>query len=478
MSNHNFKLLIIEDETILAEYIAAIFYEINRRVDITYAKSRDEAFGILENHNCFFDFITLDLSIPAINDSFEKTPINGLAVLGRCQQYSQGTPLLIFTGTSTVEMMANFLRNSHNVDVWAEGVARPTIDHLTKTEMVAFRAKVTEIVTAVLSLSDIELNCNFQNLPIEHDRLIRVFTKKQGGFNTQVTQIGGGLSDAKVYGLHVMDERGSTLHRAIAKCGPKKDIDKDAANYDSKINRLRPEVTPRKLQHIKFSAKSTSGVFYSLAADYNYSFFKAIENGLMSREIRDFVSTMMDSWHNSSSQKRVKIKTIRQKLVNDETYTYLIEKYELNWANEFEEHDIQANISCLHGDLHGENILIDVVSNRATLIDYGDVSEGSLAIDPITLECSFLFHPAAPKHDWPSHNNIENWENLELYLEGCPIAEDIRFCRAWGQRVQAGKRELAACLYSYSLRQLKYEKTNKEIALKLLEAALRVYNNS
>ncbi|HBF47724.1 MAG TPA: response regulator, partial [Shewanella frigidimarina] len=234
----------------------------------------------------------------------------------------------------------------------------------------------------------------------------------------------------------------------------------------------------RKLQHIKFSAKSTSGVFYSLAADYNYSFFKAVEKGFMSQEIRDFVSTMMDNWHNSFSQKRIKIKTIRQKLVSDETYEDLINEYQLNWANSFEEHNVQANISCLHGDLHGENILIDVVSNRATLIDYGDVSEGSLTIDPITLECSFLFHPATIKYDWPTKGNIDNWENLELYLEGCPIAEDIRFCRAWGQRVQAGNRELAACLYSYSLRQLKYKETNKEIALGLLQAAIRIYDNS
>lgn len=478
MSNHNFRVLVVEDEVDISDYIINIFTKIDDRVEITIAGSRDQAFNFLDDSNQFFDFITLDLKIPIENDSFEKSTTHGLAVLGRCRLKAQGTPLLVFTGTSTVDMIAKFLASSHNLDVWAEGRSRSTIDHLTKTNMGEFREKVTGIVNAVLNLSEIELNSCSGSLPIEHDRLIRVFSKNQGGSRAKVTKIGGGLSSAKVYLVHVTNETGAIVHSAIAKCGPMKDISEDAENYDSKINRLRPEVTPRKLQHIEFSAMSNSGVFYGLATGYDRSFFKSVEEGVITSTIRQCVSGMLDRWHDTSSEQRISIKTIRQNLVSDETSELLKERYGLDWANKFEDNKVQANIGCFHRDLHGENILIDIASNRATLIDYGDVSEGPITIDPITLECSFLFHPATTKYGWPTKTDIENWENLNKYIENCPIAEDIRFCREWAKNIGTGSRELAACLYSYSLKQLKYTDTNKEIALNLLQASRRIYNQS
>jgi CheY-like chemotaxis protein len=478
MSNHNFKVLVVEDEGDISDHIKSIFTGIDGRVEVTIAESRNQAFDFLNDPNQFFDFITLDLKIPIENDSFEKSSKNGLAVLGQCTLMAQGTPLLIFTGTSTVDMITEFLASSHNSDVWAEGRSRSTIDHLPKTKMGEFREKVTGIVNAVLSLSDIELNYYSGSLPIEHDRLIRIFSKNQGGSRAQVTKVGGGLSDAIVYLVHVTNERGDIVHSAIAKCGPMNDISEDALNYDTKINRLRPEVTPRKLQHIKFSAMSNSGVFYGLAAGYDRSFFKSIEEGVITSTIRQCISGMLDRWHETSSQQRVSIKTIRQNLVDDETSELLKEQYGLDWANGFENSKVHANIGCFHCDLHGENILINTASNSATLIDYGDVSEGPITLDPITLECSFLFHPATIKYDWPTKTDIENWENLNKYIEDCPIAEDIRFCREWANSIGAGPRELAACLYSYSLRQLKYKNTNKEIALNLLQASRRIYAES
>lgn len=478
MSNHNFKVLVVEDEVDISDYIINIFTKIDDRVEVTIAKSRDQAFNFLDDSNQFFDFITLDLKIPIENDSFEKSPTHGLAVLGRCRLKAQGTPLLVFTGTSTVDMIAEFLASSHNLDVWAEGISRSTIDHLTKINMDKFKEKVTGIVNAVLRLSDIELNSCSGSLPIEHDRLIRVFSKSQGGSRAKVTKIGGGLSNAKVYLVHVTNETGAIVHSAIAKCGPMKDISEDAENYDSKINRLRPEVTPRKLQHIEFSAMSNSGVFYGLATGYDRSFFKSVEEGVITSTIRQCVSGMLDRWHDTSSEQRISIKTIRQNLVDDETSELLKKRYRLDWANRFEESKVQANIGCFHCDLHGENILINIDRSSATLIDYGDVSEGSVTLDPITLECSFLFHPDIIKYDWPTKTDIENWEDIDKYIENCPIAEDIRFCREWAKKIGTGPRELAACLYSYSLRQLKYEDTNKEIALNLLQASRRIYDQS
>ena len=93
MSNHNFKVLVVEDEVNISDYITSVFTAIDDRVEVTIAGSRDQAFDILNDSNQFFDFITLDLKIPVDTDSFEKSPQHGLAVLGRCTVMAKGTPL-------------------------------------------------------------------------------------------------------------------------------------------------------------------------------------------------------------------------------------------------------------------------------------------------------------------------------------------------------------------------------------------------
>jgi hypothetical protein len=77
--------------------------------------------------------------------------------------------------------------------------------------------------------------------------------------------------------------------------------------------------------------------------------------------------------------------------------------------------------------------------------------------------------PASQGHSkWPSIEQAAHWGDLDLYLIGCPIASFIRECREWALRVAAGNREVAASAYAYLLRQLKYDDTNKDLALALL----------
>ena len=53
---------------------------------------------------------------------------------------------------------------------------------------------------------------------------------------------------------------------------------------------------------------------------------------------------------------------------------------------------------------------------------------------------------------------------------GCPAAKFVAGCREWALEVAAGQREVAASAYSYLVRQLKYDDTDKGLAMELLEA--------
>lgn len=479
MSNRVFNVLVVEDDKELSSFIESIFQSKFQQVNVVTARSRKTAFEILDN-KVFFDYVTLDLSIPDIDGSFDIDASNGLAVLGKITEVSSGTPVLVLTGTSTVDMIQDFLSHSNLIDVWGNGNRRGTIEHLTKARIGDLTDKIHQISQDFLSSLNVELLTSSLTLPIKHDRLLRVFINSQGASLGTIRQIGGGLSSAKVYSVHIQDRTGCTLHLAICKCGPKEDINRDAQNYHSYINRLKPDATPRILGHLEYSAGDSSGVFYGLAENYDASFFKASLDNELSGKLMQSIKQMLAPWHLNTIQNHKLISEVRAQLVSDNTAERLIKEFDLNEAPAFESMGVNCKTSCTHGDFHGENILLDIPSHKATLIDYGDVNEGVSIIDPLTLECSFLFHQKTSDllSDWPTETNLENWENLEAYLEGCPFKESIVFCRKWVTELGVGNRELAACLYTYALRQLKYKDTNKNYAISLINTAYRLYEQS
>ncbi|RUO71639.1 response regulator [Idiomarina ramblicola] len=479
MSNRIFKVLVIEDENEVFEHVEGQFRDRCERVEIEHASSRDEAINILKDESSFFDYITLDLKIPVSRTSPVKEPNHGLAVLGEIVRHSPGTPVLILTGTSTVEMIQGFLQQSRQADVWGTGREMGNLGHLTKSKLIELGGIIEQVYTDFSSLINIELSTDGLELPVQDDRLLRIFVNKHHGCLGNVSKIGGGLSNARVYALTIKNDAGVVVHNAVCKCGPRNDIQEDVSNYRSFINRLLPEATPRLLGSQDFGAGSTSGVLYGLAEKFNDSFFSIAYKNELNDSIKQSIRNMLRKWHDNHTQERKEIRQIRQYLLNDETAERLIREFDIKYANEFEKESVHYKESCIHGDFHGENILIDNKNNAATLIDYGDVKVGPMLLDPITLECSFLFHPSSTKTlNWSDVDPENRWTDIESYCAECPVLDSVKFCREWMHQLKIGNREVAACLYSYSLRQLKYPNTNKKIALSLIKAAFKVFEDS
>jgi hypothetical protein len=94
-----------------------------------------------------------------------------------------------------------------------------------------------------------------------------------------------------------------------------------------------------------------------------------------------------------------------------------------------------------------------------------------------------MFHPKGPfRHrnsdstNWPTEAQAATWGELDSYVYGCPAEAFVRECRAWAERSGAGPREVAATAYSYLLRQLKYDGTDKVLALALLSGVREFFD--
>lgn len=183
-------------------------------------------------------------------------------------------------------------------------------------------------------------------------------------------------------------------------------------------------------------------------------------------------------WSNGRNQERRSIASIRSQWVSDKWAVKLHADYGLTWAPEFESRQIQTRWCCVHGDLHGENILVSP-GGGVLVIDYGDVGFGSAPYDPMSLELSAVLQDNPMlSSDWPTADACRRWHDLDAYLVGCPMPEFIRACRTWSEKLMVGRRELAACAYSYLLRQLKYSDTDKDRILALLEGVHGCWGDS
>lgn len=467
-------VLVVEDDEVFAASITQVLKEADDGVGITYAKSRTSAISFLEAD--FFDLIILDLNIPTVDKALDAKPEHGHAVFARAQTAAPGTPVLVLTSSTVEDFVDQLLRRQQQCDVWGEGRKIGTIQVLKKNNFVQCASIVGPILQAISALSDVELAKTDVQLNTAQDRLLRIFAKLFSGTRARVTRVGGGLSSALVVRAAITNSAGARVHDAVAKLSSMDDVKDEGERFEKMVSRLDPIATPRKLATLEYGAGPTAGIFYGLAEGFESSAFKAVAEDNAKIFIGN-VASATSRWSEGVPETRRIIREIRSRVLKDDDLDALIGKYSLPWVRAFELKEIQTRWSCCHGDLHGENVLVSLAGD-AVIIDYGDVGDGPASLDPTTLELSVLFHPQGPLRDsgWPSKEAANAWGHLDQYLVGCPAPEFIRACREWALTTGAGQREVAACAYAYLVRQLKYDDTDKDLILALLQGVKNYFD--
>ena len=471
-------VLIVEDDDDFVEELRVIITALPGYSDIRVAGSRDEAFDMLEDG--FLNLVILDLKIPTVSGSLDAGPEHGYAVFSRVRAVAPGTPIFVLTGSPAEDFLRDFvLKNQQQIDIWSEGQESGTILFLNKYDIDKCPDILTQVAVAIERLSDVELERVGLDLSLAEDRLIRIFAKKFQGARCVVSGLSSGLSSARVIRLRVTDSQGVQVHDAVAKLSTHADVRREGACYDNHIARLGPAATPRKLATLEFGAHSLAGIFFGLAYGLGESAFDIAGNSPeRSKAVIQSVKNATARWIDGVPETKRSIRQLRQRMLSNESLDKIRLAFGLDWIEEFENREIQACWACSHGDLHGSNVLVS--NEGVALIDYGDVGEGPASLDPVTLELSLLFHPNAPDPAgaWPSIEHAKAWSDLDYYLDDCPFPQFVRECRAWAVCVAVGNREIAASAYSYLIRQLKYEDTNKERALALLDGVRSFYDVS
>jgi CheY-like chemotaxis protein len=473
------RLLVVEDDTTFLEGVVPLLRSLGDNVEITEAHSKAVAQASLEDR--FFDLVLLDLTIPTSDGLLDLNILHGYSVFAQAQLVANGTPVFILTGSSAENLFPDLIARAQQVDVWGDGVRRPTIDYLPKSQLDKLRDKLKPIYDAVQALDDVEVKRSGGGKPlsIPEDRLVRIFVRTRAGSRCELAQMGAGLSESRVFRVKVFDPSGATRIDAIAKVGTHDAVGAEIKSYEKEISRLDPKATPRCLGILNFGGKGTAGVFYGLAEGYESTLFDLLGSNVpLATSVVGRVAELTRKWNEGVPERLVRVLDVRRLFIPDDKASRVCEEFNLQSLKAFEQRKVKTRWSCVHGDLHGGNLLVNS-EGIPVIIDYGDVKEGPGAIDPVTLELSVLFHPDRPKASgWPSALQAQAWGDVTSYADNCQFADFVKACRSWSEKVGVGPREISACAYGYVLRQLKYPDSDKDLLMNLLTGIQATFQNA
>ncbi|MCG7630591.1 phosphotransferase [Epibacterium sp. MM17-32] len=465
------RILLVEDEEDFFEQVRDVCLDVDPQCEILWAKSRDSAYQLISDD--LFDLTVLDQKIPTMDGALDAHVDHGRAVWDELHRIASGTPVLIHTALSADDIIKTIVRRTREQRIWGCDKKFPTVDHLRKEDFDKLPSLLSDYFQSIRGLMDIEHSVSDgSNLDEQEFRLIKIFVRRIGGVRCRITKLSGGLSGSAVYHVDVFDASGQKIQNAVLKIGSHEMVETEQGNLGL-INRLPASASPRFLEVLNFGAKDTAAIAYQLADGYGQNAFSILsESPERLEEVLKGINNQRKPWVEGSIETRITVGDLRRTVLDDDTARQLFEEHSLNWAAGFEARELQVHWGCIHGDLHGENVLFCDEGGDPVFIDYGDVKEGPMALDWMTLESSILFHPGASVIgvEPGKRVNPKEWASNEKYSSLENVANYSALCRSFAESEGLHRRELVAATYAYVLCQLKYKDTDKELATSLLNA--------
>ena len=260
----------------------------------------------------------------------------------------------------------------------------------------------------------------------------------------------------------------------VAKLGPLEAVRDEKHRYDRFVAPILPVGSfATFVELVSAGGGATGALFHRLADDYRKSLFDVLATEAdKAPRVVSRLRTQLRPWSETPQMTEVLLAEVRASLVEDTVVAdHVSAGLSSSWS-EIERQRLYVKRCTSHGDLHGGNVLV-AAPQKPVLIDFGRTGSAQAALDPLTLELSLALHPDSPLlgSGWPSVDQAAAWADLDEYVDGCPAAAFVRACREWAYDVGAGDREVAAVVYGYAVRQLKYGHAD-DVAVAIANAAL------
>lgn len=467
------RVLLVEDNIDFARVIEKAIRAING-CELNWKRSKAGALAALgEEH---FDVVILDRRIPTEDDFLDDHQDHGWAVFQAINEGQPGTSVWFLTGTVDADFPTEVL-NAHGKrgDIHSCGREDPLYQVFWKDKMTdciaavrAFRGEVQQ--TDGIHLAQVGTPVN---LRAEEVRLLKLFARLHQGARVEVRALQGGLSGARVFRVSVLNAAGAVKIMSVARIGNFEDIAAERSKYRTEIVKLANGAFPPVTAEFSHGAAGFSGIFYQVVGTEVRSLFDELKaNPAAAAQATDRLRADQATWHGARRVERIRVAAVRRRLIGDVALQLVTPHLAGIKLAAIENVEVDVARCVQHCDLHCGNVLFDD-NGRPMVIDYPDTSDAIASLDPVALELSTIFHKDAPdRAGWPSEEQASHWTDVDAFCAGAPYGLFIKSCRAWAAGVAASEQEILAVAYSYTLRQLKYDDTDKVLARAILRACI------
>ena len=442
-------VLLVEDNPESRDATLADITRLLPGAEVITAADTESALAILADQA--FDLAVCDLRLPARPGELTLTEDNGLEVVSTLRANHGGTAVIILSGYGTI---SNTDRHTSGAEVLsAFGVdALPMCQAADKADLDSFPPRLERISEGLAALSAFEIECDSELDPYL-SRAIAQFAVSRRFAHARVRNAGG-LSGSKNAIVTLHDE-GRPNMRVFVKVDSREWVlDEVRRRREYVEGFLNSASYADTLEVMRAGLRDRAGYFSSLAADAVSLFDLASSDERAAEMAVDRIEVGLAPWVLQTSVEQ-SVGDLRRKHLSDDLALRL--GIDLDEFAEVENFQLTISHAVAHGDLHGENVLI-VEDSRPVLVDFAYTEPGPAVLDPVTLEMSFVFHPASPLRRAPEGTvNFERWADGD-YLVGTQLGGIVARCRQWALRGRTTA-EFLALSYAHALRHVKHSET-------------------
>lgn len=452
------RVLLIEDQAAQRRDLLEVFDDLGFSYECVEVESLSEARSQLDEND--FDLVICDMQIPSAPDAADLDTDHGKAAYYHAALVQPGTPRVFFSAFIDLEMIGADLAGVGRDDLFGDGTIHPLAEPAHKERgldaCAAIAARTAEGLEAVHSLT-VEDGGLEEPLDLLEQRAVSIYARRAAGSAVHVASLGG-LSGSRALRVTVRDAQDRAISRAFVKIGAVGKLNEEAARYTSYVeNRLPHGSYAPMTRGVESMLGRRRTLVYSLATAHDRSIFDLVgDDDVRAGRAVERLAALTAEW-SAGDQQQFTVGELRNVRTIDAVMSSISPDHlSPDEVARVEMLEVDGPVGLQHGDLHGENVLVDPDVNPL-LIDFGDVGRLPVGLDPLVLESSLVFHPRSPflSSGWPTDDQLENWSDLDSFVVGCPGPAFVRACRTW-QRALIDDRVADAILWSHAARQLKY----------------------